>query len=138
MEEAIVRTREFPNLCVMSAGVAPANPVELLDSSRWQALCASLREQFRFVIIDSPPVGAVADYELIQTVCDGVILVLRPDHTNRLSCQKALEFVPKPKLLGVVLNCVPDWAPARHAGSDYHYYYSGNKEYGPKDAGSRS
>jgi len=40
---------------------------------------------------------------------------------------KALEIIPKAKLLGLVLNCVPDWSLARHAGSDY--YYSGEKAY---------
>jgi hypothetical protein len=30
--------------------------------------------------------------------------------------------VPKAKLLGVVLNCVPDWSLAKNAGSDYYYY----------------
>ena len=127
-EEALVHTQEFPNLHVMSCGTPPANPVELLDSTRWRDLCAKLRGMFRYVIIDSPPVGAVADYELIQAACDGVILVLRPDFTNRHLCQSALEFVPKAKFLGVLLNCVPDWSPARYVGSDY--YYSGEKGYG--------
>jgi Mrp family chromosome partitioning ATPase len=35
------------------------------------------------VIVDSPPVGSVADYELLQAVCDGVILVARPHHSSR-------------------------------------------------------
>ena len=127
-EEALVRTREFPNLYVVTSGTPPANPVELLDSARWRALCAELREMFRYVIIDSPPVGAVADYELIQAVCDGVILVMRPDFTNRHLCKSALDFVPKAKFLGVALNCVPDWSPGRYDGSSY-YYASGEKEY---------
>jgi len=127
-QEALVRTQEFPNLYVMTAGERPANPVELLDSERWRALCAEFPEMFRYVIIDSPPVGAVADFELIQAVCDGVILVLRPDVTDRHLCRNALGFVQKTKFLGVLLNCVPDWSPARHAGSEY-YYYSGEKAY---------
>ena len=128
LQEALVRTQEFPNLYVMTAGARPANPAELLDSARWRALCAEFREMFRYVIIDSPPVGAVADFELIQAACDGVILVLRPDVTDRHLCKNALEFVAKPKFLGVLLNCVPDWSPAKHAGSEY-YYYSGQKAY---------
>ena len=133
LEDALVRTQEFPNLYVISAGTPPANPVELLDSARWRALCATLREMFRYVIIDSPPVGAVADYELIQAVSDGVILVLRPDFTDRHLCKHALDFVPKAKFLGVLLNCVPDWSPAKHAGSNY-YYYSGEKAYESKQS----
>ena len=82
---------------------------------------------FRYVIIDSPPVGTVADYELIQAVCEGVILVVRPDFTNRNLCRSALDFVPKAKFLGVLLNCVPDWSPAKYAGSKY--YYAGEEPY---------
>lgn len=126
IEQALVRTQEFPNLFVMSAGKAPPNPVELLDTTTWRALCAKLSGLFQYVILDSPPMGAVADYDLIQAACDGVILVVRPDHTNRELCDKALKNVPKAKFLGVVLNYVPDWSLARHAGSDY-YYYSGKK-----------
>ena len=126
VEDALVRTQEFPNLFVISAGVPPPNPVELLDSSNWDSLCAKIRSLFHYVVVDSPPVGAVADYELIQAVCDGVILVVRPDHTNRQLCQKSLATVSKAKLLGVLLNCVSNWSLARHAGSDY-YYQSGEK-----------
>ncbi|HEX7424943.1 MAG TPA: CpsD/CapB family tyrosine-protein kinase [Terriglobales bacterium] len=123
-EEALVRTKELPNLYVVSSGTPPANPVELLDSARWRTLCAELRDVFRYVIIDSPPVGTVADYELIQAVCDGVILVMRPDFTNRHLCKCALDFVPNAKFLGVVLNCVPDWSPGKYTGSNYYYYSS--------------
>jgi protein-tyrosine kinase len=128
MEQALVRTQEFPNLFVMAAGTPPDNPVELLDSTAWQVLSGKLRSLFRYVVLDSPPVGTVADYDLIQACCDGVILVIRPDHTDRVLCQRALATVPKAKLLGVLLNCVPDWSLARHAGSDSYYYY-GEKAY---------
>jgi len=127
VEDALVRTQEFPNLFVISAGVPPPNPVELLDSSNWEAFCAKIRGLFRYGVIDSPPVGAVADYDLIQAACDGVVLVVRPDHTNRQLYEKALKIVPRSKFLGVVLNCVPDWSLARHGGSDY--YYSDGKMY---------
>lgn len=127
-EDAIVRTQEFPHLFVLAAGAIQENPVELLDSAAWRALCAGMRERFRYVVIDSPPVGAVADYDLIQAVCEGVILVIRPDHTDRALCTKALATIPKARLLGVLLNCVPEWSFSRHAGVDY-YYYGGGKAY---------
>lgn len=127
-EQALVRVQEFPNLHVMSAGAQARNPTELLDSVSWQRLCATLRGLFRYVILDSPPVGAVADYDLIQAACDGVILVIRPDHTNRALCKKAIENVPKAKFLGVLLNCVPDWSPSKGGGAEY-YYYSGKGGY---------
>ena len=137
LEEALVHVQEFPHLFVMTAGTRPGNPVELLDSAAWQGLCARLRSLFRYVVLDSPPVGAVADYDLIQAVCDGVILVVRPDHTNRQLCQKALEALPKAKFLGVLLNCIPDWSPAKRGGADY-YYYSSEKVYPNNHPGAAS
>jgi capsular exopolysaccharide synthesis family protein len=134
LEEALVHTQEFPNLYVMSAGRTPANPAELLDSARWHSICAQLRATFRYTIIDSPPVGGIADYELIQAICDGVILVLRPDYTNRALCLNALKLMPEMKFLGVVLNCTPDWRPGRHASSEY-YYYSSEKPHGDSESG---
>jgi Mrp family chromosome partitioning ATPase len=51
----------------------------------------------------------VADYELIQSVCDGTLLVLRPDHTRRSMAAEALKSIPSDKLLGVVMNSLPKW-----------------------------
>jgi len=109
LEDAIVRLEQFPNLCVLPGGKPTANPTELLDSSRWLALCASVRQQFKYVIFDAPPIATVADYDLIQAHCDGVVLVVRPDHTDRKLCLQALEIVPKDRLVGVVMNYVRDW-----------------------------
>jgi capsular exopolysaccharide synthesis family protein len=109
LEDAIVRLEQFPNLCILPGGKPTANPTELLDSNRWLVLCAAVREQFKYVIFDAPPIAAVADYELIQTHCDGVVLVVRPDHTDRKRCLEALKIVPKERLIGVVMNCVRDW-----------------------------
>jgi Mrp family chromosome partitioning ATPase len=85
-----------------------------------------LKKQFRYIIVDSPPIAAVADYDLLQSVCDGVVVVVRPDHTSRTACKRALESVPKDKLLGVLLNCVTPWFLGGSSGYDYGapYYYS--------------
>ncbi len=67
------------------------------------------RSEFDFVIMDAPPVGSAAEYELLQLACDGVVLVVRQDHTNRQLWKRALDTVPKSKQLGVVLNCARNW-----------------------------
>ena len=66
LEAAVIRCEQFPSLYVLPAGERPANPVELLDSPQWGHLCARLRKEFEYIIIDSPPMEAVADYDLIQ------------------------------------------------------------------------
>jgi Mrp family chromosome partitioning ATPase len=59
---------------------------------------------------------------LLQLACDGVVLVVRQDYTNRRLCQRALDTVPKAKQLGIVLNCVEDW----FLWKTQSYYYYGN------------
>jgi Mrp family chromosome partitioning ATPase len=80
-----------------------------------------LREEFRRTIVDSPPVEAVADYDLIAACCDGVVLVVRPDHTSRPLLTRALTKV-KGKLIGVLINDVEDWFLWKRGSSSYHYY----------------
>ncbi len=119
-EQALLRAEQFPNLYILPVGQVGDNPAELLDSARWRAVCAVFRKQFRFTIFDAPPLGAVTDYELIQGVCDGVVMVLRPDGTNRTLSFLALQAVPREKLLGVLLNDVEDWF-LRKTQHDYYY-----------------
>jgi capsular exopolysaccharide synthesis family protein len=119
-EEAAVCPEQFPNLCILPAGSPRNTQAELLDSPRWRALVGTLRQTFDYVIFDAPPIATVADYELVQQVSDGVIVIARPDHSERKLCLKALETVPKDMLVGVVLNCVDNWFLWRT--NNYGYY----------------
>jgi len=109
LEEAIVQTENLPNLHILPGGRTLANPAELLDSATWKAIAQDLRNRFQFVVVDTTPIGVVADYDLIQVVADGTIVVVRPDHTDRTVCMKAIRHVPKEKLLGTLINCTEDW-----------------------------
>jgi capsular exopolysaccharide synthesis family protein len=109
LESALVRAEQFPNLFILPAGNSGESAAELLDSERWRLLIKQIRERFTNVLFDTPPIATVADYELVQLVCDGTIVIARPDHSDRAACVAALGIVPKEKLLGVVLNCVEDW-----------------------------
>ena len=73
--------------------------------------------------MDSPPFAAVADYDLLQAAGDGVVIVVRPDQSNRHLCNRALETIPKDKLIGVVMNCVPRFFLNRQHGYGYGYGY---------------
>jgi len=123
VEQAVVRLEPFSDLFFLPCGEPSSSPTELLDSGRWRALAAMLKREFDFVLIDAPPAGMVADYDLLEHVADGVILVLRPDHTNRTLGLKALASIPAGRLIGVVMNCVPDWFLTRPFGHNYHKYY---------------
>jgi capsular exopolysaccharide synthesis family protein len=119
---ALVCIENAPNLYILPAGTPETNPAELLDSENWRALHRRLQEEFEFVIVDAPPVAAVADYELLEAACDGVILIVRPDHTPRKLLDKTIEAVRKDKLIGVVLNDVPEWFLWKHQHYSQYYY----------------
>jgi capsular exopolysaccharide synthesis family protein len=120
LTSAVVRARELPNLCILPAGDAGQSAAELLHSERWPGIIAQFRSQFNVVIMDATPIAVVADYELLQQIADGVIIVVRPDHTDRKACLSALKSIPKEKFIGVVVNCVKDsWLSKT---PDYGYY----------------
>ncbi|HVX68027.1 MAG TPA: polysaccharide biosynthesis tyrosine autokinase [Bryobacteraceae bacterium] len=121
LDEAVVRLEQAPNLHVLPGGGSSRNPAELLDSPAWKSLLRTAREQFRFTIVDTTPVAAVADFDLVQSAVDGVLLVVRPEHTRRSILDEAFSVVPKARLLGVVVNCVKDWLLWKHYGSSYYY-----------------
>src|SRR5262249_22050507 len=109
LEDAIVGTENLANLYVLPAGRTSTNPAELFDSPACRELGKNLRERFKFTVVDTTPIGVVTDYDLIQAVCDGTIMVVRPDHTNRADFSKAMGSIAKGKLLGAVVNCAEDW-----------------------------
>jgi len=127
LEDAIVQIQELPNLHVLPSGPLCANPVELLDSAFCNALIQQLRERFDFIVVDTTPTAAVADFKLVLQFCDGVLMVVRPDHTNRDSFLRALQIEPQEKLLGTVLNGSEEWFLWK-GQEHYVHYYAGAKK----------
>jgi capsular exopolysaccharide synthesis family protein len=121
LEEAMLRIKQLSNLFVLPSGESLGNAGDLLDSPAWRTLVSRLRAQFRTVIYDSPPVDVFTDYDLIATACDGVILVLTPDCTDRYLAFRALEKVGG-KLVGVLINRAEDWLLWKYHPSNYYYY----------------
>ncbi|MFL6446640.1 MAG: CpsD/CapB family tyrosine-protein kinase [Bryobacteraceae bacterium] len=126
LDSALIRCEQFPQLFVISAGTPAPNPSELLDSAGWHDLLGQVRSRFTTVILDAPPIATVADHELLQLTADSIILVIRPDHSDRAAVLEALNTIPKQKLLGVVLNCVDDWWLWKAPGSGYYRVYGSN------------
>jgi capsular exopolysaccharide synthesis family protein len=121
LEEAVMKVEQLPNLYLLGAGAFRPDSSELLDSPFGRAIFQTIRKRFHYVILDCPPIGSIADYDVIQAAADGVLMVLRPDHTNRGSAMDALASVPKEKMLGVVMNHVRPWFLWRNAHSSYYY-----------------
>ncbi|KIL40137.1 capsular biosynthesis protein [Gordoniibacillus kamchatkensis] len=126
LDEIIVDST-IPNLSVIVAGPIPPNPSELLASKRMSAMLEQLREQFDMIIIDTPPIMAVADAQIAATLCDGVLLVMDSGRVKReiaMKSKQKLEHV-KARILGVVLNKI-----SRKNANSYYYYYYGDRDQG--------
>jgi capsular exopolysaccharide synthesis family protein len=123
VEDSIMEIEQLPNLFVLGPGEFVSNASELLDSPFGRSVFQSLRKRFHYVVIDSPPIGSIADYEVLQAMSDGLVVVLRPDHTGRAEALQVLAQVPKEKLLGVVMNNVKRWFLWRKSAASSYYYY---------------
>lgn len=104
-----VAATTVPHLALLPAGPTPQNPAELLAGPRCPLLLARAREAATFVIIDAPPVSAVADGLALAAAADGVLLIVRAGRTRRPDAQRAKEQLERvgAHLLGVVLTDAP-------------------------------
>jgi capsular exopolysaccharide synthesis family protein len=100
----------------IAAGSAPPNPVDLLASKKMEALLTALKIKYDVVIVDCPPL-IVPDASVLAEKVDGVLLVVRTDHTSKRSIHLASEQMKRARarVLGVVANGV---------SSKPHYYGS--------------
>jgi capsular exopolysaccharide synthesis family protein len=93
------------NLSVLAAEqAAEGSPYELLKSPRFSLLMEEARRRFDYVLVDCPPLLAVPDARLIQSVCDGVVLVVSAHATPRRFLEASLELIPPSSLIGLVFN----------------------------------
>lgn len=107
------------NLYVMTAGDPVSNPLELLNLKECGALIDGLRNHFDWVILDSPPLLFAADGNLLATMCDGTILVVRIGTTTFDSVTRAMQSLCENNVLGVVVN----GARRSELYSKYSYYH---------------
>jgi len=123
--EAVRKVTGVPGLAVLPAGMIPPNPAELLGSKRFDEYFATLSEHFDYVVIDSPPVLAVADASILANTASGVVFVVGADQTSRHAARAAIDqlHAVQAHLIGAVLNRVD----LEHNPYYYSTYY--RKEY---------
>jgi succinoglycan biosynthesis transport protein ExoP len=125
-----IRRTNVQNLWVMTAGVTPPNPSELLSSERMKTLLAKVQGgPFDWVLIDTPPVLAVTDAVIIAPWVAGVVFIIGSEMTQRRLAERAIETLQtsRPHILGAVLNRVDivrnKYYYSRYYGYKYKNYY---------------
>lgn len=122
--EAIYRTN-VENLYVLTAGLKPPNPTELLSSHKMKDFISLLKEELDYIILDTPPVGIVTDAQILSAYADGCVFVLASGEAVKEETVKAkrlLEYV-NGKILGVCLNKIKEGKKG-----DYGYYLQEDKK----------
>jgi len=100
----VVKATPFATLSVITSGLSPENPAELLSASAFDAVMRQVREEYDLVLIDSPPVLAVTDPCVIAPQTDAMVLVVRMAKNKRNSIAHTREQLDAygVRLLGVV------------------------------------
>ncbi|MBL7184808.1 MAG: polysaccharide biosynthesis tyrosine autokinase [Phycisphaerae bacterium] len=118
IEEAI-RPGPVDGLDIINCGIEVPNPSEVLNSDSFAKALKVFSGRYDRVIIDSPPVGPVADSQILAALCDVTLLVLRAERSTRRHSQQARDSLLSVggHILGAIVN---DVAP-KHSRYGYHY-----------------
>jgi succinoglycan biosynthesis transport protein ExoP len=105
LEQVVYRTG-VPNLDLLPVGARPPNPAELVGSESMKRLLAGLKDRYDFILVDSPPVMAVADALLLSRMVDSILFVVRSGITPRSIAREARNKLSrvKARIIGIVLN----------------------------------
>lgn len=121
--ENIVK-KDIENLYLIPAGKIPPNPAEMLGSKNMEKLLEKLKEEFDIIILDTAPLQAVTDAQILSTKVDATILVVKSNVTNKDSLLQAKSLLEKvgANIIGTILNGVEE-----KRGKYYHYYGNDDK-----------
>lgn len=108
-------------LSVITAGSKPPNPTRLIASRKWQTLMQKFKQDFDFVIYDTPPLMGFSDGKILTPLTDGLVFVVRMGKTRRPNVQQVINDLQVSKLtvLGMVANGVKNYM-----GGAYYGYYN--------------
>jgi capsular exopolysaccharide synthesis family protein len=98
------------NLCILTSGTVPPNPAEMLNSNAATRLLELLKSKYDLIILDTAPILAVADAQIISAKADGTLIVVRAMKTKRESVIEAKNLLNKvgANIIGIILNRVPN------------------------------
>ena len=92
ISEIIQVSKENPNLSYITSGPIPPNPAELILSSNMEKMLTELKQDFDYVLIDTPPIGLVSDALLLRKLVDNILVIVRQNYTRKVML-KSLEHM---------------------------------------------
>lgn len=128
--ERVFNPTQVANLWVVTCGIIPPNPSELLGSQKMKVFLERAKQQFDIVLLDSPPISSLADASVLGAIVDGVLFIVKVNMANRDLIKKAKEQLETvgANIIGVALNDVD----VKRDGYYRYYYYYNYEYYGQK------
>ena len=130
INDIIRHPEEAPDLSIITSGSLPPNPAELMMSTKFRNLIEELKESFDYIVIDTPPVGQVADAFTISSLIDYTIYLIRYNYTQK-AWLSIIKNIHKDKMLGNLMLVLNDAKEVN--GSNYGYGYGYGYEQAEKD-----
>ena len=124
IQDCIKKTKQ-ENLYILTGGTIPPNPAEVLSSKKMSEFIESIKDEYDYIFIDSPPVGVVSDASIISAYSDGVIFVVGANEVDSNLAKIAKERLDsvKANIVGVILNKFKTNTNSEY----YNYSYNENK-----------
>ena len=121
--EQVIGPSGIEGLDIIDAGPLPSNPAELLGSERMDQLIKDQRENYEYIIFDSPPVLLVSDAKILAKFADGTVLVFNAGATRRGAALRTIRELGQ--VNATILGCVILAAKALKGGyfeEQFKYY----------------
>jgi len=121
LDDVLMQHSDMPNLMALSCGTLPPNPSELLGSRAFRGLMETLTAKSDMVVLDSPPVLAAADAQILASQVDGVVMVVETGETRKVAARQTLALLrhARANVLGVAYNKL-----IARPGDAYYYNYA--------------
>ncbi len=121
LDDVLMQHSDMPNLMALSCGTLPPNPSELLGSRAFRTLMETLTTKSDLVVLDSPPVLAAADAQILASQVDGVVMVVETGETRKVAARQTLALLrhARANVLGVAYNKL-----IARPGDAYYYNYA--------------
>ncbi|CAG4999603.1 Tyrosine-protein kinase wzc [Dyadobacter sp. CECT 9275] len=130
-EKDIIKATAVENLFIIPSGPVPPNPSELISNNKIEQLIASLRQNFDYIIMDTPPLALVTDTTLLAPLADAAFYIVRHEKTPKIYLKTIADLKTQKlfKSINIIFNAV-DYKNSTEYGYGYNKngYYSDEKK----------
>jgi capsular exopolysaccharide synthesis family protein len=123
LKDCVVKDTELENLYIMNCGTTPPNPLELLSSEKMHSILESLKQKFKYIVIDTAPILPASDAVVVGRYVDSLVMVVQADRTTHHMARDAVRRLSSANV--AVSGLVLSQANLKRGGSAYYGSYGG-------------